>query len=93
MKQPVKFVLLVGGVAASALLIANLLQAKAPFLKKAQEAGYADAKDCGYCHTKPKGGKEMNARGTWLKEKKAEKKATDVDVTWLKDYKEAEPAK
>ncbi len=88
MNRQMKFVIAVAGTAAIALLTANLLEAKAPFVKKAKEAGF-EVKDCSYCHVTPKGGKELNDRGTWLKAQKAEKKAEAVDMTWLKDYKEA----
>ena len=35
----------------------------------------------------PKKGGEMSARGTFLVETKAKKKAAEVDLNWLKDYK------
>jgi hypothetical protein len=77
-------------IAASALILAIPAQAKAPFLKKAQELGYADAKTCQYCHVDKmpkKGASEGNERGKYLIATKAAKKATEVDLNWLKDYK------
>lgn len=72
------------------VLAALPAQAKAPFVKKAQELGYADAKTCQYCHVDKmpkKGASEGNERGKFLLKMKAEKKAAEVDVAWLKDYK------
>lgn len=72
--------------AAAWLLAAAAADAKAPWLKKAKEAGIA-AKDCAHCHMAPKGGKELNDTGKWLVEQKKAKSAKEVDVTWLKDKK------
>ena len=75
-------------IAATALILAIPAQAKAPFVKKAQELGFAEVKDCKACHVgAPKKGGEMNARGKFLEETKAKKKAAEVDLNWLKDYK------
>ena len=59
--------------------------------KKAKEAGFAEAGKCSYCHGEAmpkKGSATYNDRGKFLGEQKASKKATAVDVTWLKDYVE-----
>jgi len=93
MNRRVKSMVAGVAVAAAALGAAQWLEAKGPWLKKAQEAGFADAKDCGYCHLKPKGGKELSDRGQWLVAQKKEKKAEAVDVAWLKDYKAPETKK
>ncbi len=72
---------LVGGGAAFATM---------PLQKKAKEAGF-EATNCLYCHTEKlpkKGAAAMNERGTWLKTEKDKRKASEVDVTWLKDYVE-----
>jgi hypothetical protein len=75
-------------IAAAALILAIPAQAKMPFVKKAQELGFAEVKDCKACHVgAPKKGGEMTARGKFLEETKAKKKAADVDLNWLKDYK------
>ncbi|WLT30125.1 hypothetical protein [Geothrix sp. PMB-07] len=77
-------------IAASALILAVPAQAKLPFVKKAQELGYADAKNCLYCHVDKmpkKGASEGNERGKFLLATKAAKKAAEVDLAWLKDYK------
>jgi len=74
--------------AAAALLLALPAQAKMPYVKKAQELGFADVKDCKACHVgAPKKGGEMTARGKFLEETKAKKKAAEVDLNWLKEYK------
>ena len=75
---------------AAAVLVAALpAQAKMPFVKKAQEAGFKEVKDCKACHAvlPPKKGSEMTERGKFLIETKAAKKAAEVDVAWLKDFK------
>ena len=75
-------------IAAAALILAIPAQAKMPFVKKAQELGFAEVKDCKACHVgAPKKGGEMTARGKFLEETKAKKKAADVDLNWLKEYK------
>ena len=73
---------------ASALLLALPVQAKMPWVKKAQDMGFAAVKDCKACHVgAPKKGGEMSERGKFLVNTKAAKKAAEVDLAWLKDYK------
>ncbi len=75
-------------VAVAALLLAVPAQAKMPWVKKAQELGFAEVKDCKACHVgAPKKGGEMSPRGHFLLETKAKKKAAEVDLNWLKEYK------
>ncbi len=76
-------------IAAVALLLAIPAQAKMPWVKKAQEAGFADVKSCQSCHADkmPKKGGELAERGKFLVDMKAKKKAAEVDLAWLKDYK------
>jgi hypothetical protein len=75
-------------IAAAALISVVPAQAKMPWVKKAQELGFADVKDCKACHVgTPKKGGELAARGKFLEETKAKKKAAEVDLAWLKDYK------
>lgn len=74
--------------AASLVLASSMVEAKAAWVKKAQEAGLADVKDCTSCHV-AKGKKDLNDAGKWLVKQKEEKKAAEVDVAWLKDYKPA----
>ncbi|HJV48319.1 MAG TPA: hypothetical protein VJ549_03495 [Geothrix sp.] len=77
-------------IVAAAFVLAVPAQAKLPFVKKAQELGFADCKNCQYCHVDKmpkKGASENNERGKFLVKMKAEKKAAEVDVAWLKEYK------
>jgi mono/diheme cytochrome c family protein len=74
--------------AAAALAVALPSQAKMPFVKKAQELGIASVKNCASCHVgAPKKGGDFTDMGKWLVAQKATKKAAEVDVAWLKDYK------
>jgi hypothetical protein len=56
-----------------------------PYLRQSQKFG---AKDCLFCHTKPTGGEGWNDRGQWLITEKERRKADEIDVEWLTDYKE-----
>lgn len=67
------------------------LAAKPAFVKKAKEMGLAEVKNCQHCHveklpSKAKKG-EFNDVGKFLEKKKADTKAAEVDLAWLKDYK------
>jgi hypothetical protein len=74
--------------AAAAVLLALPASAKMPFVKKAQELGFKEVTSCKACHAgMPKKDGEMTERGKFLKATKAEKKAAEVDLAWLKDYK------
>jgi hypothetical protein len=84
LKRPILVAALVFALGAA---LAPTINAKPEFLAKAQELGYP-AQDCTYCHTKPTGGAGWNARGNWLRGQKKTRRAKDVDVSWLKDYKE-----
>lgn len=53
---------------------------------KAKQLGYP-AQNCAYCHAAARGGQGWNERGRWLVEQKGKRKATQVDVAWLKDYR------
>lgn len=75
-------------IAAAALIIAIPAQAKMPWVKKAQEAGFAEIKDCKACHVgAAKKGGELTERGKFLVDTKTKKKAAEVDLAWLKEYK------
>lgn len=80
---------------ALSLVVAGLLamtaSAKMPFVKKAKDLGLTEVKNCQYCHadkmpTAAKKGEPFAEPGLFLKKKKAEMKAAEVDVAWLKDY-------
>lgn len=65
-------------------------QAKLPFVKKAQELGFTEVKNCQSCHVDKmpkKGASTNNERGKFLVATKVAKKAAEVDLNWLKDYK------
>jgi uncharacterized protein (TIGR02246 family) len=55
-----------------------------PFLFKAKKFG---ATDCTFCHVNPEGGPPWNERGKWLIQEKERRKADQVDVEWLAEYK------
>jgi mono/diheme cytochrome c family protein len=61
-----------------------------PFQKKAKELGFP-AQNCQYCHVEKlpkKGASTNNERGAWLASEKTKRGAKEIDVAWLKDYKE-----
>lgn len=76
-----KITLLTVGFAALAALPS--LQAKAPWVKKAQDLGFKDIQNCQACHSKLPA---LNEMGQWLKDEKGKRKAAEVDLAWLKDY-------
>ena len=86
--------LAVGSLAAGFVMIsAGSAHATLDMQKKAKAAG-VEATNCLYCHNEKlpkKGAVTNNDRGKWLVDQKDAKKAKEIDVTWLKDYKE--PAK
>ena len=58
--------------------------------KKAKELKIASVQNCASCHTDKmpkKGAAAVNEMGKWLVDQKAARKATAIDVAWLKDYK------
>lgn len=87
----IKYLSLRGSVVALALLFVVLAAAQKSYtypqyLSKAKVLGY-QAENCSYCHRSPQGGAGWNERGQWLIEEKRQRKAEQVDVKWLKDYK------
>lgn len=74
--------------AAAVLALAIPAQAKMPFVAAAKAAGIDSVKNCASCHVgTPKKGGDLTPMGKWLMTQKAAKKAAEVDVKWLKDYK------
>ena len=73
------------------LALAGLpVQAKLPFVKKAKDLGFTEITSCKSCHIDAmhkKGASAPNERGKFLSDTKAKKKAAEVDLAWLKDYK------
>jgi hypothetical protein len=58
--------------------------------KKAKEAGL-EVQNCLYCHSEKlpkKGAATYNDRGEWLRAQKEKRQAKEIDVAWLKEYKE-----
>jgi len=79
---------LLAGLAAAAVVPARV-EAKATWVKKAQAID-PTIQDCLACHTSKKG-RELNAtRGQFLGDRKKELGVKDVDLEWLRDYKEPE---
>jgi len=75
---------------ASAMVLALPAQAKLPFVKKAKELGFAEITSCKSCHVDAmpkKGASAPNELGAFLTKMKADKKAAEVDLNWLKEYK------
>lgn len=74
--------------AAAVLALAIPAQAKMPYVAAAKAAGIESVKNCASCHVGvAKKGGELNDMGKWLMTEKAAKKAAEVDVKWLKNYK------
>ena len=77
-------------VAAVVLGGADFASATVAMQKKAKEVGL-EVQSCLYCHSEKvpkKGASTYNERGEWLRAQKAKRQAKEVDVTWLKEYKE-----
>lgn len=80
--------------AALALLVGAMLagraEAGAPMLKKAKELGLTNVTNCQSCHVEKmpkKDSYKVNEMGQWLVDQKAARKAKDIDLAWLKEYK------
>src|SRR5215475_13582788 len=76
-------VVVIAGVAGSSFST----KAYPAYLRQALKFG---AKNCLYCHKQPTGGEGWNERGQWLIAEKERRKADEIDVEWLADYKEGE---
>jgi mono/diheme cytochrome c family protein len=76
--------------AAIAALAAAPAAADMALQKKAKDLKLAAVQNCQSCHVDKmpkKGASAVNDMGKWLVEQKAAKKAKEIDVAWLKDYK------
>jgi hypothetical protein len=76
--------------AAMGLLAAGSAWADAPMQKKAKELGIASVQNCQSCHVDKlpkKDSFKVNQMGQWLVDQKAARKAKEIDVAWLKEYK------
>ena len=82
------------GLAAAALLVSSPDEARATMKMQtdARKAGF-EIKSCLDCHNErlpKKDNVTENHRGQWLVDQKKERGAEEIDVAWLKDYKEPE---
>ncbi len=70
----------------STLLILSgvTLQAKAPWVKQAQDLGFKDIKNCQACHSAQLPG--LNELGDWLVAEQSRRKAQKIDLMWLSEY-------
>jgi len=80
------------GLVVTAMVLSGAATASASMAmqKKAKDAGFA-ATNCQYCHEDKLPKKEAHAsndRGKFLVAEKDKRKASEIDVNWLKDYKE-----
>ena len=86
-----RFTLIAAVLAAGALLMKPpVATATLDIQKKAKAAGY-EAQNCQYCHVDKlpkKGAATSNERGKFLISQKEKKAAKEIDVSWLKEYKE-----
>lgn len=79
---------------AGALLLSAVLaqpsQAGLPMQKTAKELGIASVQNCQSCHVDKlpkKDSFKLKEMGQWLVDQKGARKAKEVDVAWLKEYK------
>jgi hypothetical protein len=78
-------------VAAAWALAAGPASASMTMVKKAKELGITSVQNCQSCHVDKlpkKDAHKVNERGQWLLDQKAKRKATEIDVAWLKEYVE-----
>jgi mono/diheme cytochrome c family protein len=76
--------------AAAALLAAGHARADVAMQKKAKELGITSVQNCQSCHVDKmpkKGAAKANEMGQWLVDQKETRKAKEIDVAWLKEYK------
>jgi mono/diheme cytochrome c family protein len=76
--------------AAGLLLWAGTAQADVAMQKKAKELGITSVQNCQSCHVDKmpkKGADKLNEMGQWLVDQKEARKAKEIDVAWLKEYK------
>lgn len=83
---------LLAAAVAAAALSASPAAAKAPYVKKAQDAGHKDlVANCASCHkAKLPTAKDWTMNdtlGAWLDKKKKATGAKEMDFKWLKEYK------
>ena len=70
------------------LALAGPAEAKPAFVQQAKALGITAVTNCASCHSgTPKKGGAFTPMGQYLLDQKAARKAAEVDVAWLKDYK------
>jgi cytochrome c peroxidase len=75
--------------AAAVLALALPSQAKAPFVKAARDLGFTHVTNCASCHQGPPKKMGLFTRmGQYLVDQKAARKAAEIDLNWLKGYKQ-----
>jgi hypothetical protein len=75
---------------AAGLLMAGTAQADVAMQKKAKELGITSVQNCLSCHVEKMPKKDtakVNEMGQWLVDQKESRKAKEIDVSWLKEYK------
>jgi len=71
-------------IVATVFLAPVSMQAKPSWVKKAQDLGFKDIQNCQACHTaKPPA---MGDLGKWLRSEETRRKASTIDLAWIKDY-------
>jgi hypothetical protein len=81
-----RFVMAVAGVC----LFTTAAHAGTAIQKKAKELGIASVQNCQSCHVDKmpkKDAYKVNEMGQWLVDQKEARKAKEIDVSWLKEYK------
>ena len=74
----------------ASLLLAVPAGADTAMQKKAKELGIASVQNCQSCHVDKlpkKDAYKVNEMGQWLVDQKEARKAKEIDVAWLKEYK------
>jgi hypothetical protein len=82
--------LVAGAVVGGWLLAPSQASATLAFQKKAKELGITSVQNCQSCHVDKmpkKGAAKANEMGQWLVDQKETRKAKEIDVAWLKEYK------
>lgn len=78
------------GVFVATSLLAAGSEAGVPMQKKAKELGIASVQNCQSCHVDKMPKKDsfkVNEMGQWLIDQKQARKAKEIDVSWLKEWK------
>jgi len=74
--------------AALLAMVSAASQAKPAFVKEAQSLGFNQVTNCACCHQgEPKKTGTFTRTGQYLVNQKATRKAAEIDLLWLKDFK------